>query len=153
MKSIINSNNTVKIRILILLALLCTLVQKTSGQGLAIDPTQSVSAADVEVTEVPTVWNGHSVRTALEIPIRALIACTVGVLAHHRQGLPYLISDSQHAVISRRQPRLASCLLSSKKKTIISVTSKDSTLVYTIQLYPGLNSVEPTSDENTSMRS
>jgi len=77
-KSIINSNNTVKIRILILLALLCTLVQKTSGQGFAIDPTQSVSAADVEVTEVPTVWNGHSVRTALEIPIRALIACTVG---------------------------------------------------------------------------
>lgn len=67
-----------KIRILILLALLCTLVQKTSGQGLAIDPTQPVSAADVEVTEVPTVWNGHSVRTALEIPIRALIACTVG---------------------------------------------------------------------------
>jgi len=39
-------------RILILLSLLCTIVQGTSGQGFAIDPKQPVSAADVEVTEV-----------------------------------------------------------------------------------------------------
>lgn len=36
---------------------------------------------------------------------------------------------------------------------IVSVTSEDSTLVYTIQLYSEQNSVEPTSDENTTMRS
>ena len=39
-------------RILILLSLLCTIIQGTSGQGFAIDPKQPVSAADVEVTEV-----------------------------------------------------------------------------------------------------
>ena len=39
-------------RILLLLALLCTLALGASGQGFAIDPTQPVFAADVEVTEV-----------------------------------------------------------------------------------------------------
>ena len=110
-----------KIRILILLALLCTLVQKTSGQGLAIDPTQSVSAADVEVTEVPTVWNGHSVRTALEIPIRALIACTVGGAGSSSTGA----AVSRFGFAARRHIETAAsaCALSSefpKKQLLVS---------------------------------